>query len=109
MPANTCADSLPCTLPFQANGQVIKGDRYSDADLSVTIHPNPSDGLFTVRFGKNVSNAFIVVRSVAGSVMLQQVVSGWAADLNLSKAPAGIYFVVVSDATQIKSQKMIKR
>jgi hypothetical protein len=109
MPANICADSLPCTLPFQANGQVMKGDTYSEADLSVTIHPNPSDGLFTVRFGKNVSNAFIVVRSVAGDVMLQQVVSGWAADVDLNKAPAGIYFVVVSDATQIKSQKMIKR
>ncbi len=78
--------------------------------LSVkAIHPNPTNGKFTVELSHQWNNRNITIRSIDGRVIAEQKVAGQSTDFDISEVPAGLYFLTVSDGRQTIVEKIVKR
>ena len=72
-----------------------------------TIHPNPSEGVFTVS-GEDVKE--VEVYNALGQQILTQLVNGGTANIDLESQPAGFYFVNVTDQNGKRCvKKVVKR
>lgn len=105
-PKGTCADTIPCSGIFQQPSVAPGSER--GADLKISVYPNPSNGIFTIQFGKKVKNANIRIQSMEGRLMHRQIVKGWSAQVNLSAVPSGIYFVIVSEEGRVAVMKIVR-
>lgn len=74
----------------------VPSDRNTDQGLSVT--PNPSDGVFTLTLPKGTTYASLQVLNASGISVLERVFnSDESLSLDLSRYPAGLYWVVLQD------------
>ena len=79
---------------------------------SVTIYPNPSDGIFAVQ-SENIQadNLSIDLYNVQGQQIshyaLGKVVSGFNQEINISSMAKGIYFVKISDGVRNAYKKVV--
>lgn len=82
---NTYIDTIDCFLGVKD----LNEDEF-------VIYPNPSDGIFTIDFGKEVSNNSIVVYALDGRVVHQiSAANGAQVELNLQNQPEGMYWVQI--------------
>lgn len=79
---NTTVNSF--TLPMDRE-ETIPGSK-------VLAFPNPSDGMFYLQL-EGMGKGTLRVTDVLGQVVLEQAFSGTAAQIDLGRAPAGMYFV----------------
>lgn len=73
------------------------------------LYPNPTDGLFTIRFAKGLTNADILITDVNGKKLNHFNKSGTLIQLDISSKPAGTYFVTIINAGEMITQKIIKQ
>lgn len=77
------------------------------SENTISIYPNPSTGIFHIEL-KNIQNATITVVNVLGATVLEKKIVGSTETLDLSAAPAGVYFYQVANQTgSITSGKLI--
>ena len=79
---------------------------------ALRVYPNPTSGEFTVEFAPE-QKAAIVITDAAGRVVLQDAVqneSGLVAkSYDLTREPAGLYFVRIQNGSQVSVQKVLLR
>ncbi|NII25716.1 T9SS type A sorting domain-containing protein [Pseudoflavitalea sp. X16] len=73
------------------------------------LYPNPTTGRFFVTFSKALSNAVVSLTDVNGKTIRQFKASGYRVDFDLSAFAAGVYFVLINDAGNIISKKVVKQ
>lgn len=77
------------------------------------MYPNPSSGLFQVVVGSPTNHSKIEVYDMMGqlvsSVLLPDSEKSQTVSLNLSELATGIYFIALTDGSEIYSQKIIKQ
>ncbi|MFA5417854.1 MAG: lamin tail domain-containing protein, partial [Bacteroidales bacterium] len=72
---------------------------------SVSVYPNPTDGLFTINM-PGITDAVIMVTDITGKVVYNETaVSG--AEINLTGLEKGLYFVQIQD--QMSKQSLVKK
>lgn len=80
----------------------------SNLDLkSFKIYPNPTSSTFNIEFNGRVEGNMRVL-DMTGKQMLQRSISARLEKVNLSKAPAGIYFVQISTSQGVETLKLVK-
>ncbi len=77
---------------------------------SVVVSPNPSKGMFKVNISGFTGNVSIKVTNMNGAVVYNKAVANAAksssVDVSLVNAPAGLYFVTVTNGKQTTTQKV---
>jgi hypothetical protein len=72
---------------------------------SVTVYPNPTDGLFTINM-PGIADAAIMVTDITGKVVYNEYpVSG--SEINLTGLDKGLYFIRIQD--QMSKQSLVKK
>ena len=69
------------------------------------IYPNPSNGNFTIDL-QNDAQATIIAAD--GRVVYQQALTAGTNSIQLESLPNGVYFIQVSNGTQVNNVKWIK-
>ena len=72
---------------------------------SVNIYPNPSTGDFRIELGNlNNNNVNVKITNVAGQIVYtaeNEIVEGNALNVHLENVAEGIYFVQITDGTNV--------
>ena len=91
----------------------VAAENAADARLeaaSAVVSPNPSRGNFKVNITGFTGNVTVKVTNMNGAVLFNKAVANAvkssAVDVNLVSAPAGLYFVTVSNGKQTTTQKV---
>jgi len=71
-----------------------------------TLYPNPATSNFTLELSSGFSGANVQIFNALGALVYEQAISQLSTNINLN-APAGIYFVKVSDREKMYTQKLI--
>lgn len=87
---------------FSQYTKMVDIDEQVANSAGVLIYPNPSTGIFRVEV-KNSQNATITIVNVLGETISEKKISGSTETIDLSAAPAGIYFYQVANQTGIIS------
>jgi hypothetical protein len=75
---------------------------------AVEVYPNPSNGVFNLRFAGDASEATVTVVDLVGNVIsttsLSEITSGTDQKIDLSEEPGGLYFIRIEldGATAVK-------
>lgn len=69
------------------------------------IHPNPSEGVFSIEGGEQ--NSEILITDALGKVILETKITGDRTEIDLSTQQNGIYFVKVVSGSGISSEKIV--
>lgn len=72
------------------------------------LYPNPTTGIFYIRFGKALENAIIHIIDNNGKVIQQTKASGTQVTFDLSSMASGVYFVRINDGGNVILKKVIK-
>lgn len=72
------------------------------------LYPNPTTGIFYIRFGKSLENAIIHIIDNNGKVIQQMKASGTQVTFDLSSMASGVYFVRINDGGNVILKKVIK-
>ena len=78
-------------------------ENVTDNETTVNVYPNPTTD---VVYLKGVASANVIVRNMAGSVVL---VENGVSQINVSGLAAGIYFVTIESGDQAVTVRVIKR
>ncbi len=85
------------------------GEHYN-YDSKLDVYPNPSNGSFTITTNTPLSNPQIKIYNMMGAIVYSEKIKTTAANfskqINLN-APAGIYFVKVSDQGKQYTKKLV--
>ena len=73
----------------------------------VTIFPNPSENIFTIKTSNKAIN-YISVFDNLGRKVYEQKMNNSSLDIDLSKQPKGIYFVSIQSNTDKETVKINK-
>lgn len=112
--------SVALALPYQGfsvrcvKGEVVSqipSNEISGNSLTMVIYPNPTNGKFKVTFINTVvNNCNIYITNILGQTVLQQKTSGSEAEIDITKQPAGVYFVRLrTDTNEEVTGKIQKR
>jgi hypothetical protein len=78
---------------------------------SIKIYPNPGDGVFNISLNFNKSITTISVINVLGNEVynrqIKNIEESWQGKIDLSRNPAGLYFLKLSDGVQNSIEKII--
>ncbi|WP_158605884.1 T9SS type A sorting domain-containing protein [Taibaiella sp. KBW10] len=90
--------------PFAAKANAVQTEA-----LTMSLIPNPSNGIFKMQCNNPVQDAAITISSVAGKVIQKTKVTGteWAFDL--SDAPAGVYFIQLIYGQKSIIERIVKQ
>ncbi len=130
--ANAGSYSVPSTISLPKNNKYsaddttyhysVTGITFSDADFSQTgsgiapvakandgviVYPNPSSGVFTIKAQENQANGKLAIYNVIGDKIYQSVLTHSSVDIDISKHPAGIYFIVLESGQGISTGKVL--
>ena len=73
------------------------------------LYPNPTTGIFFIRFGKALVNANISITDNNGKAVMQYKATGFKLTCDLTSLAVGIYFVKIEDNGQLITKKVIKQ
>ena len=76
----------------------------------LSIFPNPTTGLVHCTFNNELTNTRLQVLDVYGKLLMEQIVTEAAVELDFSNKASGVYFLrVVSDNQVVTTQKVVRR
>ena len=79
-----------------------------DAGYFVTVSPNPATGMVTITMDKmSNSNSLIQFFDAAGNIVLTEKTNLAATKINVSQLSRGFYFVKLSNAGEVYTQKLL--
>jgi hypothetical protein len=74
----------------------------------INVYPNPTSGIVTMNFGKEISNGTVELIDAQGRVVLMNQVNGENHTLDISSFATGIYTVVLIDDKVAQQVRIIK-
>jgi Outer membrane protein Omp28/Secretion system C-terminal sorting domain len=67
-----------------------------DLSAAIAVHPNPSDGNFTITLGKEISGVVnLAIMNLEGQVLFARIIPGYEYPVNLPELPSGAYLLRV--------------
>lgn len=84
--------------------ELVSGAGIKENSLEVKIYPNPADEQLRVA---TTSNAKIDILDVAGSLLQSQRTSSKNNVIDISKLPAGVYFIKITAEKAVTTKKII--
>jgi hypothetical protein len=98
------------TQGFQQPSYSIVDLKEPDADMNVSLYPNPTDGELMLDFSTlPANNTQVMVIDFAGKLVMTETVTNQKQRLNLKNLPAGNYIVKIKNDTQERNFKVIKK
>ena len=83
----------------------------SMAQNEISIYPNPSNGLFSIRLNKSINAESIDILNIHGQMVFQSDISSNSEssiiELNLTSLPKGIYFIRLNSEQKTQAKKII--
>lgn len=109
----TIFDTNGCTGTYTVSvGSQVSIDELYEK-LSVSIYPNPNDGIFTLEFGQEMTNVNVAVVDAAGRLIFNfvevQVANGHKENVNISEEPNGLYFLKLNTENGSAVLRIIKK
>ncbi|CAN5583802.1 hypothetical protein BH10BAC2_BH10BAC2_11040 [soil metagenome] len=111
-PANTNykAVNANCATAKAAAAVVAAEIKAEESIASAVVSPNPSKGAFKVNITGFTGNVKVKVTNMNGALVYNKAVANAvkssSVDVNLVNAPAGLYFVTVTNGKQTATQKV---
>ncbi|MEP7256701.1 MAG: endonuclease [Ferruginibacter sp.] len=84
--------------------------RINDNFSNAQVYPNPTKGNLTIKLQHSLSeNSKLIIADLSGRILLQQQVIGGQKniDLDVSKFPAGRYFIKLSNSIELINQSFV--
>lgn len=78
-----------------------------DADVSVSVYPNPSNGIIHYQVGSNLDGLHLKVSNAVGQTVMERKIETQESTLNLSDLPDGIYMLSFSNERGVYTKKII--
>ena len=78
-----------------------------DADVSVSVYPNPSSGIIHYQVGSNIDGLRVKVSNAVGQTLMEKKIESQESSLNLSDLPDGIYMLSFSNERGVYTKKII--
>lgn len=104
----TFFDSLAIFETFITGLEDIN-DQQSNGLSEVAIYPNPSQGIFNIKFGSTTNQFKLLLKNVEGKTILNKSIANQEEySLNLSDFKQGIYVLEIHSTKQFKAFKLIK-
>ena len=100
---NNGMDPYPTKVAGQRAG-VTEEVQYVDA-----LYPNPTTGKFFIEFSKALNNVDVYILDVNGKMIRRSKGNGYKLDFDLSNVAAGVYFVRITDGTNVVTKKVVKQ
>jgi hypothetical protein len=79
-----------------------------DLTNAINVYPNPTSGIVTMNFGKEITNGKVELIDAQGRVVLMNEVNGKNHTLDISSFATGIYTVVLIDEKATQQVRIIK-
>ena len=79
-----------------------------DLTNTINVYPNPTSGMVTMNFGKEISNGSVNLIDAQGRIVLANEVNGKNHTLDISSFAKGIYTVVLIDENASQQIRIIK-
>jgi PKD repeat protein len=76
-------------------------------NLDIVLYPNPSSGIFYVKFTEKIENGEIEILNVAGQLIYKEKVSSMHHEVDASRFTKGVYFVKILRGNSASSLKKI--
>src|SRR6185369_10541961 len=74
----------------------------------ISLYPNPASGIFTLNFGRQITNGRIKLINLLGQTVLEQSdVNSISLSLDIADQPKGMYFMEVSDGGNVERMKVV--
>ena len=89
--------------------EFIPAGLYEHGGLEVQIFPNPTTDIIHVSLPKNVKDGMAAIFSMDGKLILNRIIQGNAAQLNVEVLPKGKYVLSINIKGEINSQIIIKK
>ena len=118
----TCSQSVSCIVsssscsgsPVVSNTVVVTvyictGINEIEKNISFTIYPNPTTGIFTLQTNSNINNTIVMITNTLGEKIYENKITSARTEIDFSEQPAGIYFAEIKTAKQIFRKKIIKQ
>lgn len=81
----------------------------NSSENSMTIFPNPTNGVFTLKFEEIEDKAEVVVYNSVGEIVLSKSINNEnLIELNIEDQPKGVYFVKVVSENNVMVKQLIK-
>ncbi len=99
------------TLLYQSYYGEMYGCSFEYLDIDtpairyVKIHPNPSNGIFTLETEKPCN---VLITDITGKEIYKSPISNFKSQINISNCPQGIYFITVKTENYSITKKIIK-
>lgn len=78
-----------------------------DAQNVISVYPNPSSGIYTIKTTDSEAIQSITVIDLSGKIIHSELVADDLTQLDLTNYPSGIYFVTVSTSVSQHTAKLI--
>ena len=75
-------------------------------EAALSIFPNPTNGLFTIDFGKSTNEISLEIDNITGSKIYESKFTG-KTTIDLNSQPPGVYLIFTNNGTQNNMQKII--
>lgn len=99
---NGCSDTSTC---MTVNSAGIDETEFS----MMQVYPNPTNGTFTLDFGKQMTDLKLDLTDVSGKVVLSKEISNQEKIVITINGPNGIYFMKIKGITQNEVIRIIKQ
>ena len=98
--------------PIYIDNVIVSNNPYVGMDdvpySKVTIYPNPYSGVFVLKLSDVNTSVQVIITNVTGKVVHSSLLKNSETHIDLSKHPAGIYFVNITGGTFNEQMKIIK-
>lgn len=116
----SCVETSPKTItltPSQVGPDVVCGITTSveenDSEEKIVVYPNPSTGIFTIKYtgeDKNVKlNVYDITGRMIGSAEYKNSGTGLTEQVDLYEFPNGIYIIQLQTENEFKTMKLVKQ
>ena len=73
----------------------------------VTVHPNPTNGLFSIIFDREISNTAVTIYNLLGEVVYKEEITNRISSVDLQHVKKGTYYVYIEEDTLSTIKKVL--
>ena len=86
---------------------LIIGINETDLSRSVSVYPNPTQGIFTISSSLPSQNFSVRIKNILGEEVFQTLFDSGSLDIDLSKEKNGVYFVEIGSGKGVAIKKLV--
>jgi hypothetical protein len=112
-PTTTCSSSDEITIIYDFKECTIGIGENSGKEIPVSIQPNPTSGIFSLKTEKGIVDLELKIMTIQGQAVIESEYhqippGGWETLLDISKLPEGIYLLWVNADSENYLLKIVK-